>query len=159
MWLRSTSDPEGKGRRLIVENQIRGAFERFTRPCRTLDHGLWNGVLLLCSIEDINMEPTSNSQKDVKFKTYLAPYRESLSYVTWTVRLEISIPNALHAGPKRLSRAVSPVLLSVKELSIYPKTQSLVEIGIFMERSDIPGHFEVSREWCLLLVFSWVNGC
>ena len=123
MWLRSTSNPEGKGRRLIIESQIRGGFERFTGTCRTLDHGLWNGVLLLCSIEDINMKPASNSQQDAKFKTRLAPYRESVSYVTWTVRLETSIPNALHAGPKRLSRAVSPVSLSVSELSIYPKTQ------------------------------------
>lgn len=65
--MRLTSDPEGEGRRLIVENQIRGVLERFTGNSRKFDHGLWNGVLLLCSIEDINMETALNSQQNVEF--------------------------------------------------------------------------------------------
>jgi len=34
----------GKGRRLVVENQIRGALGRFAESCRKFDHGLSNGV-------------------------------------------------------------------------------------------------------------------
>ena len=110
----------------MIENQIGGTFKRFSRSRRTFDHGLWNGVLFIRSIEDIDMEASLNYQQDANLTMKLNAYRELLSYVTWIVRSEISVPNALHADPERLSRAASPALLSCNELRIYPAIAKVV---------------------------------
>lgn len=43
-----------------------------------------------------------------------------VSYVTWSVRSAISVPKALQASPASSSCAVNPVVVSLKEVSLYP---------------------------------------
>jgi len=110
----------------MIENQIGGVFKRNSRSRRTFDHGLWNSVLFIRSIEDIDMEASLNYQQGVNITMKLNAYRELLSNDTWMVRSGISMPNALHAGPERLSRATSPTPLSCNELRVYPAIAKVV---------------------------------
>jgi hypothetical protein len=70
------------------------------------------------------------------FETHLV----SVSYFTSIVRSSTSTPNALHAGPARLSRAVRPSSVSDKEWSEYPgQVETLNELtGGSAPRATLP---------------------
>lgn len=56
MGLRPTRYPKCERKGIIVEDEIRCAFERLCRGSRTLENGLRKCILLVCGVENIDME-------------------------------------------------------------------------------------------------------
>ena len=142
--LRPTSNPECKGRRFVIEDEIWRSFEFFDRRRRALNDGLRYRILFVYSVKNMDVEAEGpEKQKTLKWRCQLTgnPFRMLLEqwYLVCLDQRHYMLfplnPNELW-GRARFPRANQACIL-----------WKFIGLWIWRCQKYIPGQLVTLREW------------